>query len=1175
MSAHVRERARAMAISCLLALHFARAAHGQVIQVPYWYNIGPKPINTWLISNKDEFHMSQTLIEQDSGRVASVAVDPSNTNHWLIGSAHGGIWETQNAGVDWNPRTDDQATMAMGAIAFAPSNPLLVYAGTGEQNFRGDAYAGAGLLVSRDGGTHWAMLNTNFARTSFSHIWVDPANTNHLEVTTVRGGGGIGEESSGMGNVPGAPPRGLFISTNGGISFTQVLTGEATALEVDANASNQQYAGLGEIYGAPANGVYRTGSSWQTFQLIQGPWMVDSNSPLNMGRIAIAESHTSFSTVYVAIAANRSRYLADLNGIWVTSNAWNATPTWTQLPAPTVFHDGVGSPKYWYNLEMLVDPYDSSVVYLTEFAIQRFKSGTWNGIAGWGVLFNPNVHPDNHAMAWINPGSTNYQLLVGNDGGVYLSDPGVAGGIWTGLNSNLDITEFYKGAVDVTGSNVLALGGAQDDFTVRYNGSLAWDQVSPGDGGDCAISATKPNNDWATSFQITNDSDFFNTAQITRTLNGGGLINEVFNKVSFDISDALGFSSEFTVHFEKAPYNDDLFIAGTATLWRCDNFFQTIPAWYTNSPTMLDTNGNPIPISAMAFAPSQTDGMVYAFGTEDGQLQITSDGGGHWSNLDPGNAVPARYISALAFSPTDRNTLYVTLSGFDESTPGQPGHLFKTGNALAGAPTWTNISPPVDLPNNCMAIDPNVSTNIYVGTDIGVWNSPNGGGSWTHYGPTSGMPNVPVYDLRFNSGSVVTAFTHGRGAYYLGVLNKVFYFHPLVSAINSITGCLTCPPDEPWINPGDDSWIEIPLQGVLPVNSVDLQATMLASPGITPLSGTQDYGAVTGQGPAVSRAFQLIAGAAAGGGPSPAGTSCGNIIQVVLQLQDQGVNVGQVRIPYHLGAPSHPLVADFEGLTPPVGLPAGWSSTANGAAVPWTITTNQPLNLPDAGEDIAAAPPAMSTAMTPDLPGSGQNFLLSPHFVVATSTAQLYFVQAFSVPKTADGGILEIAIGTQPFQDIIQAGGSFVEDGYNAALSDLNPLGPIPAWSGDSGGWIPVLVNLPPAAAGQSLQLRWHIASSVGAPDGAWFISKVLITEHLCLPPVSNPVVINPASGSNTFSFAINTVSGRNYVVEYKTNLTDAVWQTLQTISGDGTQHTISVPTGSARQTFYRFHLQP
>ena len=99
--------------------------------------------------------------------------DPSSASHWLIGGAQGGIWESTDSGGTWTPRTDDQASLAMGAITFAPGNPSVVYAGTGEPYFSGDSYAGGGLLVSRDNGTTWQMLNSSFAQSGFSGIKVD------------------------------------------------------------------------------------------------------------------------------------------------------------------------------------------------------------------------------------------------------------------------------------------------------------------------------------------------------------------------------------------------------------------------------------------------------------------------------------------------------------------------------------------------------------------------------------------------------------------------------------------------------------------------------------------------------------------------------------------------------------------------------------------------------------------------------------------------------------------------------------------------------------------------------------------------------------------------------------------------------------------------------------------
>ena len=319
-------------------------------------------------------------------------------------------------------------------------------------------------------------------------------------------------------------------------------------------------------------------------------------------------------------------------------------------------------------------------------------------MAGWNtgsqIPLDSNVHPDNHAMAWVPGGGVNnYQLLVGNDGGVYLSDPGVSGGTWTGLNSNLVITEFYKGAIDVTGSNVLALGGAQDDFTVVYTGSNSWDMTSPGDGGDCAISATAPIDHWATSFQITTDDPVFNTVEITHTLNGGLPYGD-FANVASDISDALPFSSEFTVHFEKAPYNDDLFIAGTATLWRCDNFFQATPSWVSNSPTMTDTNGVPVPISAMAFAPSKQTAWSMPLGpkTDSCRSRVTEAGNGRiWTRPGscPGvtSAVWPSALSILAFftwhCPGSTKAHRVTPVIFSRpptrSPPSRPGRIQSPG----------------------------------------------------------------------------------------------------------------------------------------------------------------------------------------------------------------------------------------------------------------------------------------------------------------------------------------------------------------------------------------------------------------------------------------------------------------------------------------------------------------
>jgi hypothetical protein len=302
-----------------------------------------------------------------------------------------------------------------------------------------------------------------------------------------------------------------------------------------------------------------------------------------------------------------------------------------------------------------------------------------------------------------------------------------------------------------------------------------------------------------------------------------------------------------------------------------------------------------------------------------------------------------------------------------------------------------------------------------------------------------------------------------------------------------------------------------------------------------------------------------------------------------LQLNDQGADLGQVSFPFHLGIPSHPLAEDFDEIVPPI-LPPGWASSTSGTGVPWMTTSNSPPNAvptdaPDDDADVYDIPnssyPPNVSVFTPASSGIGQSFLVSAPFNVATPQAQLYFRQAYSVSNAWDGSILEISIAGQAFQDIVQAGGAFTRNGYNSVLKDNNPLGPRSAWSGNSGGWLPVFANLPASASGQTVQLRWHFGQSRGLTNGGWFIDAPVITEPQCLPPVSNPIIVDPTIKTNSFSFSIDTVSGRTYVVEYKTNLIDNVWQFFENLPGNGIRQTVTVPANPANSRFFRFHLNP
>jgi len=685
-----------------------------------WKTVGPTPITT--------------VTTTYSGRVTAIAVDPSDANHWLIGGAQGGVWESTDGGMNWTPRTDSQVSLAMGALAFSASNPNIVYAGTGEGSFSNDSYGGGGLLKSTDGGTNWSLLAAStFARTGFNGVRVDPADPNIVVAATSRGvAGKLGS------SIPSKPNRGLFRSTDGGTTWSLKQQGEATDLVVNPANFSQQYGGIGDQFGNAANGVYRSSDGGQTWNSIVGPW---AGLAGGVGRVALAIAPSNPSVMYVSIqdALDSSSTVNDggLLGLWFTSDAWSATPTWTSIDTSAIPPAGSYCWNQCYYDEVLsVDPANASILYAGGVYLWKYNGSTWTDVT-------TSIHVDQHAMAWAGT-----RLIVGNDGGVFSTTNG--GTSWSSHNTNLSITQFHAGSLHPTDGNI-ALGGAQDNGINQWAGATGWPHLLDGDGGYSAFSSGAPNTNWLVTTE---------NLEIYRTTNGA----------NFSHADAgiTKLGAIFIAPIAKCPSLDDVMLAAGGTLWRTTNFFSSAPfkpSWSANS---LSFAGG---ISAIAFAPSDTTCDTYAIGTSTGLIRLTTDGGTTWRDGDPLNAVPNRPIASLAFHPLDQNLLYAAVSGFDEATPSQPGHLFTTANALAATPGWSNISPPVNLPANAVAVSSAQPAALFVASDLGVWTSASGGGAWTFLGPNQGMPNVAVFDIKIdeNTGRVM-AFTHGRGAF---VLNAV------------------------------------------------------------------------------------------------------------------------------------------------------------------------------------------------------------------------------------------------------------------------------------------------------------------------------------------------------------------------------------------------------------------
>ncbi|HWP43748.1 MAG TPA: HYR domain-containing protein, partial [Blastocatellia bacterium] len=285
-----------------------------------------------------------------------------------------------------------------------------------------------------------------------------------------------------------------------------------------------------------------------------------------------------------------------------------------------------------------------------------------------------------------------------------------------------------------------------------------------------------------------------------------------------------------------------------------------------------------------------------------------------------------------------------------------------------------------------------------------------------------------------------------------------------------------CSPANGAIDPGEMVTVSLCVQNTGAADTVDLVGTLQATGGVTNPSGPQSYGVVTAGGPAICREFTFTASA-----------MCGDMITATLQLQDGTTDLGTVTFTFQVGTLNIVLTENFDGVTAPA-LPAGWTATTllddDNVSDPWATTTVTPDTAPNA-------------VFTNDPGDISDEVLDTPAIPITSTSAQLSFRNNFNLEDTFDGGVLEISIGGGPFQDIIDAGGSFVTGGYTDVIDDGfgSPIAGRMAWSGNSGGYIDTVVNLPAAAAGQNIVLRFRRATDSSVSAQFWRIDTVKVSD--------------------------------------------------------------------------------
>jgi photosystem II stability/assembly factor-like uncharacterized protein len=715
----------------LLAMVFiATSAYGQILNGLEWRSIGPAATGG---------RISDLAVSRTDGRPAEI----------YAGTASGGIFKSVNEGVSWTPIFDRAGgMMSIGAIAIAPSNPAIVWTGTGEANNRQSSSWGDGVYRSTDGGRNWQRAGLEDTR-HIGRIAIHPSDPNIVYVAAAGHLWGSNAE------------RGVFKTTDGGATWKRVLfrdehTG-AIDLVMDSQDPNKLYAALyqrqrkgwGFNGGGPGSGIFRTidgGATW--IELLNGLPRGDK------GRIGLAISPTDRRVVYAIVEAEQGGLFRSPDG----GESWERLTTL--------------NPRPMYYSRVVLDPRDANRVYLLGSNRGLFISD--DGGRSFRDVFSA-VHGEDHAL-WVDPENPN-RLIAGGDGGVAISFD--RGSTWL-FRINLPIGQFYNIAAN-NADPFLVCGGLQD------NGS--W----------CTPSAT--NLSYGISFK-----DAFNVGggdgmhaifQDDRTLIVSSQ-NGYAGRIDLDTMQrqAIGpilpttrpergqppYRWYWTTPIVVSHFNPNTIYTGAQMLFRSDD---RGVSWKTISPDLtanieretLQMMGGPVPPRALsrhdgqvnfsaltAIAESPLDRNLLYTGADDGTIQRTRDGGQHWTNLTANVAgLPPRLnVSGLVASKHVAGRVYVTVDGhFDDDY--RP-YVFVSENY---GQSWRAIVSGLPAASvHRLREHPANPQVLAVGTEMGLYATFDRGGHWTTLGDN--LPKAPVYDLLFHErGNALVAGTHGRSIWVL------------------------------------------------------------------------------------------------------------------------------------------------------------------------------------------------------------------------------------------------------------------------------------------------------------------------------------------------------------------------------------------------------------------------
>lgn len=711
----------------------------------------PPPANNWISIGPSVLRQGQGGSKPPtSGRAVGIAVAPGGTRVYAA-TANGGVWRSDDAGVNWrslmeawdlNPTTAASDSLACGAIAIVPGPPDRVYVGSGEGD--GGAYNGVGPIVSADGGTNWtteavAPGSPALAGSAFYALAVDPAAANRVVAGTRQG-------------VYRREPDGA-----GGFHWARKTMGATTwvpsVVVARQGTTTTFYAArwFGPVFSST------DGDTWN---------VVGTGFPsANVGRVGLAVQPGNPNVLYALVERFDNDHLHGLYRLDLADGTWReVTGVAAQIlgPAP----NGQGS----YDLAVAVDPNNVNRIYLGGATVS--SGGDWSAALYRGdvtvsgttasmtsTFIGNSVHADIHALTFA-PGDSN-KLWVGCDGGVFYStSPGGSGDIFQQRNTGLATLTLEHLGQHPTEDAVLFCG-SQDNGGERFTGEEAWLYSSGGDAG----------------FQLVNWNDPYRVLStyvrgaIRRSTDGGARYS--YSNVNVPLAtnqqgqlvESVLFYAPIagTPRNPAAPGEAEIVAFGSIRPWISTTFgggWTSIPNGTLAGDSLNDR------IRSLAFASAT---RLYA-GTMAGGVYRFDRAGGSWTRtqintMGGANALPlSGPVTDIAVDPADASggSIYITFGGV-----GDYRHVWRfdgTQWQQRSGPAAGNTASLLDVQATAIVVDPATPTDVYVGADIGVWRSTNGGGTWAPF--SEGLPDAGVMDLALQAPRrLLRAATHGRSVY--------------------------------------------------------------------------------------------------------------------------------------------------------------------------------------------------------------------------------------------------------------------------------------------------------------------------------------------------------------------------------------------------------------------------